>query len=512
MLLSRLLQLADIEPRTQDFGSMYLRTVAACLDIGEIFCDSRKVAQRGLYIAMEGLHTDSHLCLSEAIDHGAVAAVVSSSALFDGRIDVEKCRIPLVTVNNCREAFARIVAAWYSNPQKKMCFVGVTGTNGKTSVCRMIYEILSRSGKRCGLIGTTGSFVASGELGIRPQSALANMTTPDPPELYRTLDMMCNEGVEYVIMEVTSHALALGKVAPIDFEIGIFTNLSEDHLDFHLDMEDYFEAKSLLFKKCRHSIINLDDKYGRRLAASVKEGRITCSAQGRAADFSASDVHASSQMGVEYKLSSSKMRLRLRSRIPGEMTVTNTMQAAIACHLLGIGAREIKDLIFAFDGIRGRLERLKLDEKVDFTVYIDYAHTPDALENLLRTARSFATRGQRVVLVFGCGGDRETQKRAIMGRIASQMSDFFVVTSDNSRSERPSDIIDGIVSGITDGATYKVIEDRRSAIEYVIKNARRGDVILLAGKGHEEYEIDAHGKRPFSERSLVCEFVKKYYA
>ncbi len=512
MLLSDLLSLSDIELKSEDFGSLFLRNAAANLDVVEIFCDSRKVVTRGLFIAIEGLHTDSHAYISEAVSHGAVAAVVCRAALSDGRVDVGECDVPLIAVEDSREAFARIWAAWYGNPQKKMKFIGVTGTNGKTSVCGMIYDILTRAGHKCGLIGTTGSVSLSERLDIRPESALANMTTPDPPELYRTLDLMQKDGVEYVIAEITSHALALGKVCPIDFQIGIFTNLTEDHLDFHLDMESYFEAKKRLFSRSARAIINIDDKYGRRLAGEIDIPKYTCSAEGRAADFCACEVKRLMPSGVEYKLSSNKMRLRLRSRIPGKVTVMNSMQATVAAYCLGVPPRDVKDSLALFEGVRGRLEKLKIDARVDFSVYVDYAHTPDALENLLSAARSFSRRGQRLVLVFGCGGDREVQKRSAMGRIASLMSDFFVVTSDNSRSEKPSDIIKDILSGVTSEAAYTVIEDRRAAIEYVIKNARRGDVILLAGKGHEEYEIDMRGKRPFSERLLVKEFCEKYYS
>lgn len=512
MLLRRLLSLAEIDTDSNGFGSVYLNSVAANLDIGEIFCDSRQVVERGLYIALDGLHTDSHLFISDAVEHGAVAAVVSASSLSDGRVYAERYGIPLVAVDNCREAMARIYAAWYGNPQNKIKIIGVTGTNGKTSVCRMIYDILSRCGYSCGLIGTVGSRSPSGMIDVKAADKLANMTTPDPAELYRLLDIMQRDGAEYVIAEITSHALALKKVEPISFEIGIFTNLSEDHLDFHHDMESYFEAKSALFKRCRRAIINIDDKYGRRLAENGDICKYTCTCDGRAADFSASDIRANTQAGTEYKLSSSKMRLRVRTRAIGAVSVINSMQAAIACYCVGVAPHDIKESLSAIDGVCGRLERLKIDESIDFSVYIDYAHTPDALENLLRTARSFSRTGQRIVLVFGCGGDREKQKRPMMGRIASQMADFFVVTSDNSRSEQTGDIIDGIVSGIKPFAVYTVIEDRKKAIEYVIKNARHGDIVLLAGKGHEEYEIYGNEKRPFSERELVRQYVRKYYA
>ncbi len=521
MLLSRLLANSRIEYRTVDSSGKMSACPYANVEIEEIFCDSRQVVRNGLYIAIDGLHTDSHKYIGEAASHGACAAIVSKNAYLDGRVVLGDEKIALICVEDCRDAFARIYAAWYSNPQDSMSFIGVTGTNGKTTVSRMIFEILSRSGYRSGLIGTAGNLISGigkdssaasyEELDIRATSSLANMTTPDPPELYRILDRMRSEGVRYVIMEVTSHALALKKVAPISFEVGVFTNLSEDHLDFHSSMEDYFKCKKSLFEKCKMGVINFDDRYGRRLAEELEVQRYTCSCEGRVADYNACDVRSHGELGVEYRLASGRMRLRLRTAIPGAISVMNTMQAAAVCNLLGVAARDIKDSITSLEGIKGRLEKLKLGVRVGFSVYVDYAHTPDALENLLRTAKMFSKRGQRIVLLFGCGGDREKPKRAMMGRIAASMADFFVVTTDNPRGERPSDIIDDIISGIGDEGHYTVIEDRERAIEYVIKNARNGDIILLAGKGHEEYQIKGNERLDFSEREIVEKYVKRYY-
>ncbi len=510
MLLSKLLYESELEYDIYTQGSQLLKLSAPTIDIKDIFSDSRKVVIGGMFIAMDGVHQDSHGYIAEACEHGAVAAVISRDALRDGRVNAWNCYIPLIAVDDTREAFAKIYAAWHQNPQKKLKFIGVTGTNGKTSVCSLIYHVLTSRGLRCGQIGTTGTLSAGSAVDIRSENAAANMTTPDPPELYSILDRMVSDGVEYVIMEVTSHALALGKVSPIEFDIAVFTNLSEDHLDFHLNMERYFASKSLLFKKSKCAVVNIDDKYGRRIADGFGGELVSCSTEGGAATYSAVDVRMSA-VGTEYKLSSHKMRLRIKTALPGRVNVMNTMQATAVCNLCGIPPRDIKDSIAAFDGIRGRFERIKTDNRVNFSLYIDYAHTPDALENLLRTARQMAKRGQRIVLLFGCGGDRERQKRPMMGRIASEMADMVVITSDNSRSEEPIDIINDIISGIDGGAIYTVIEDRRAAIEYVIKMARRGDIILLAGKGHEAYEIDKMGKHPFSERDICEELVRKYY-
>ena len=518
MQLSRLLINAELgQYRVIDSKDKSDRETAS-INIDEIFTDSRQVVKNGLYIALDGLHTDSHKYVGEAVEHGARAAVVSKKAYLEGRVSGSDEPHLLILVDDTREAFSRICASMQGNPQRSMTLIGVTGTNGKTSVSRIIFEILTRSGHKCGLIGTEGSFISSAdegnvvgeELGIKPRSALANMTTPDPPELYRILGNMKNANVRYVVMEVTSHSLALSKVAPIFFDIGVFTNLTEDHLDFHASMEEYYKAKKKLFSMCRLALVNIDDKFGRRLSEELLIRRYTCSQEGRAADYSACDVRSLGERGMEYRLASGKMRLRLRTRMPGGISVMNTMQAAAVCNLLGVSVRDIKDSVAAIEGIKGRLERIKLPHHVGFSVYIDYAHTPDALENLLRSAKMLARRDQRVVLVFGCGGDREKQKRGMMGRIASQMTDFFVVTEDNSRSERASDIIDGIISGVTDEGHYTVIEDREKAIEYVIRNAREGDIILLAGKGHEEYQIKGNEKREFSERAIVEKYTSIY--
>ena len=513
MLLSSLISRSGIDYTLAASGERAFSGI----EIEEIFLDSRQVTRRGLYIALEGLHTDSHAFIAEAESHGAIAAVVSERAVLECRADPRAHKIPFICVKDCRDAMARLFAALYGDPQRKMTFIGVTGTNGKTTVSRMIYEILRGAGFSCGLIGTAGNLMSrregdgSEEITVKPKNPLANMTTPDPEELYRILDAMQSAGVRYVIMEVTSHSLALRKVAPIEFDIGVFTNLTEDHLDFHSDMEDYFRAKRLLFEKCRRAVVNIDDRYGRRLSEEGGAQKFTVSAEGRSADFSACDIKCHGEGGMEYRLSSRAMRVRIRTRIPGAVTVMNTLEAAAVCNLLGISPREIKDAIFSLPTIKGRLEKLKLPVKAGFSVYLDYAHTPDALENLLRTARMLRRRGQRIVLLFGCGGEREKQKRAMMGRIASSMADFFVITSDNPRSEEPSDIISDIISGTGDDGQFTVIEDREKAIEYVIRGARAGDIILLAGKGHEEYSIDKNGRHDFSERELVDKFVKRYY-
>lgn len=500
MLLSALLQKANIDA-----------IIERDTEIDAITTDSRRVKKNSLYIAIKGLHTDGHAYVGDAIRCGACAVVVERGEDIATQISECHGEIAVVEVDDGRVSSAKLFAAFYDNPQKKMKFIGITGTNGKTSCCRLIYEILTRDGKRCGHIGTIGTFTSSGKIDIRSNNSLANMTTPDPEELYAILDVMAREQVEYVIMEVTSHALSLSKVAPIEFEIGVFTNLSEDHLDFHADMESYFCEKKKLFSSCRRAVINYDDRYGRRLIGEINIPTYACSMEGGEVAYLAADVRQRGERGIEYKLISPRVRLRVRSNLMGGFNVMNTLESAVVALALGTPSHSIKETLASFSGIEGRLERVKISGRADFSVYVDYAHTPDALENLLRTARSLASRSQRIVLLFGCGGDRDRGKRAQMGKIALSMADFVIITADNSRSEETSNIINDIVSGLDGESAYTIIEDRRTAIEYAVKNARRGDIILLAGKGHENYEIDAYGKKPFSEKDYVKFYVNKYY-
>ena len=505
--------LSEILNKLQKFDYV-TENVADDVEITGICPCSSRVEPGNLYIAIEGLHADGHLYIGEALKRGASAVAVTRSAVESKTVDAFALGVPTLICEDTRVASSRLFSVFYGEPQKEMKMIGVTGTNGKTSTCRLIYEILTRSSKKCALIGTMGCLISGKSIDIRPADPRANMTTPDPEELYKILRAAVDDGAEFAVMEVTSHALALVKVEPIVFDTAIFTNLSEDHLDFHGDMQGYFAAKRALLSQSRRAVINYDDRYGRLLAETIDIPARLCSAEGRERDVAAEDIRLIGEKGIEYKLTSRDLRLRIRSPLPGGFNVMNTMQAAIVAHSYGASAADIKETLAHFCGAIGRLERLKLEDGCDFSVFIDYAHTPDALENLLRTARGFAKDGQRIVLLFGCGGDRDRQKRPIMGKIATGMADHVIITGDNSRSERTEDIISEIISGIEreSAAPFIVIENRKDAIEYAVKNARRGDIILLAGKGHEEYEIDREGKKPFSERNLVAEFIKKYYS
>lgn len=470
-------------------------------EIEDICTDSRKTKKNTMFVCLRGTQFDSHNYIQDAIDNGAVCV------LTDREYSQSKGQegVVFLQCDDTRVALAHLCHAWYGFPCRDLKIIGVTGTNGKTSVAHMLRTILRTSWHTCGIIGTVGCETEKGILETTLDAGLSNLTTPDPHDLYRIMAQMRDEGVEYVVMEVSSHSLALGKLAPITFEAAIFTNLTPEHLDFHKTMEAYATAKASLFQKAKLGICNADSPYCERMLENATCRRITCTAKGKDADYSANEVEVQSQNGVAYRLSSARTRLRISCPIAGEFTVMNSMQAAICALELGCSPAAIKTALATMGGVKGRMERVRLGLEADFSVLIDYAHTPDALEKLLLTARDLVQKGGRTVVLFGCGGDRDRTKRAVMGEIAARLSDHVIVTSDNSRGEDPMQIICQIVAGIPPQKAYTVIPDRASAIRYAIENAKAGDLILLAGKGHEEYEIVGGERRPFCEGKLVKE-------
>ncbi|MBQ7336681.1 MAG: UDP-N-acetylmuramoyl-L-alanyl-D-glutamate--2,6-diaminopimelate ligase [Clostridia bacterium] len=465
-------------------------------EIEGIATDSRAVGSNFLFVCIQGLHTDGNTYIAEALKNGAVCVLTEKEP--EHRISV-----PVLRTDSCRRAVAYLYDAWYGFPSGKLKLIGVTGTNGKTSVTHMLYAMLTASLYRCGIIGTVGYKSVERTLQKRASDPLANMTTPDPCELYRVLSEMVEDGVEYVIMEVSSHALALEKVAPLHFSAAVFTNLTPEHLDFHHTMEAYAAAKTKLFAQSAFSVINADSPYAAQMAAHAVSTCVTCSTTG-VADMNAVEI-SSREDGVEYRISSSRTSLRLSCPIPGDFTVMNSMQSAICALHFGCSPSAIKTALASMQPVRGRMEKVRLGLGADFTVLIDYAHTPDALEKLLYTARAIKEPGGRLVILFGCGGDRDKSKRPVMGAIASRLADAVIVTSDNSRSEDPNRIIAEILSGLEGKAEVTVIPDRECAIRKAILGARAKDLILLAGKGHEEYEITREGRRPFSEKQIAIE-------
>ena len=506
---------------------------AEAVTVSGLQTDSRLVRPGDLFIAIRGLRTDARAHIPEAVSKGAAAV------LCEGEADLRSpTLVPTVTVPNARVAMARLYDAWYGHPARDFRLVGVTGTNGKTSVSTMLYRILRAAGIPCGLIGTVGCYTPAADTPICGEDGqpYSGMTTPDPADLYPLLARMASEVPQnsakrpVVVMEVTSHALALGKVAPLTFDLSIFTNLSSEHMDMHGTMEEYFEAKLALFEVSREAIVNADDRWGRRLLAepvpvhhhhichaeglrNLTPDRMCPAGEGTCTRYYAEQVKNLGEDGVSFKLTSPDVRLRLRCPVPGQFTVMNAMQAAVAALSLGVSPATVRDTLATFGGVPGRMERVRLPETdIPLSVFIDFAHTPDALENLLASVHAFRRRGQRIVLVFGCGGDRDRSKRKVMARIASRMADSLVITSDNSRSEDPDGIIADILAGVDKESEFAVVPNRAEAIRYAIRHARAGDIILLAGKGHENYEIDRTGKHPFCEKDIAVEAAKKYHA
>ena len=475
------------------------------LEVSGVSYDSRRTSKGDVFIAICGNITDGGLYAKEAEEKGA--------AVYVGEKRLDGLNIPQILTANSRRTMAFAYANFYGNPQKKMHVIGVTGTNGKTSTAFMLKTVLSHGGYKTALIGTVMCMVENEEyvpkVFGRELDNFKTMTTPDPDTLYFVLRDMADAGVEMLVMEVSSHALALEKLAPIEFDVGIFTNLSNEHLDFHKSMDDYALAKAKLFDKSKICIYNADDRFAEKIVENAKGKKVGYGVK-KHSDYYAENLINNGINGCEYVLHSKNSRFKVKTHIPGEFTVYNTMAAAVAARELSVNLVMVQNAIYSLSGVCGRLERVKLGfEGNGFSVFIDYAHTPFALENLLNCVKEFRTDGQRIVTLFGCGGDRDKEKRSLMGNIAVKNSDFVIITSDNSRSEEPLAIIKDILKGTDGYDNYKVIENRCSAIEYAIENAIAGDIVLLVGKGHEQYEIDKNGIHPFSEKEIAEKAVAK---
>lgn len=455
-------------------------------EITGICSDSRRVGQGSLFVAIPGFQSDGHQYIRQAMEQGACAVVAQHAP---------DCPVPegvtLILVDDARRALAQLAAEWYDHPERQLRLIGVTGTNGKTTTTWLIRHILEQRGHKCGLIGTNGSIVDGP---LRP----AERTTPEAPELYGLLREMADAGCEYAAMEVSSHSLVLERVHGLHFAAAAFTNLTQDHLDFHKDMEHYFQAKALLFQRCDTAVLNLDDDWGLRLAERVSCPRLTYSAKRLEADLIAKNIRLLPDQ-VQAVLVRDNDIARMRLNIPGMFSVYNGLTAIGCCLALGLTLEESAQALQSAQGICGRAEIVPTGR--DFTVMIDYSHTPDSMENILRTVRGYA-KG-RVVGLFGAGGDRDHAKRPIMGRIAGELCDLCVVTSDNPRSEEPEAIIRDILQGMSPKYKYKVIPDRREAIAWCVKNARKDDIIVLMGKGQETYQEIRGVKHHLDEREEV---------
>jgi UDP-N-acetylmuramoyl-L-alanyl-D-glutamate--2,6-diaminopimelate ligase len=460
------------------------------MDISGVAYDSRIIREGELFVAIKGYVSDGHDYIKQAVEKGASCIICEKAP---------EIPTPYIIVEDSRKALAKVSAVWFGNPATKLKLVGVTGTNGKTSVTSLIKFIIERhTGSKVGLIGTNGNFIGERELPTE-------FTTPESYEIHKILDKMALEGCEYVVMEVSSHALYLSRVHGITYDVGVFTNLSPEHLDFHSTMEEYARVKSLLFANCKKSAINTDDNYSQLMIDSSAGTVKTYAIDKITADFLAKNIKLFSdrvEFNVEEKGVSSKAELR----IPGMFSVYNALSAISAAALLGFNTNDVTPILISCEGVSGRAEVIPTGH--DFTVLVDYAHTPDALENIIKAVRGF-TKG-KVVTLFGCGGDRDKSKRPLMGKIAAELSDLVVVTSDNPRTEEPMSIINNILTGLQGTATqYTVIENRREAICRSLDILNPGDVLIIAGKGHETYQIFGKEKVHFDDREVVTEHLRK---
>ncbi len=469
-------------------------------EVSSVVSDSRKIKSGCVFVCIEGIHCDGHSFVQEALDEGAVAVIV------------KKGRTPLlasarvIEAEDTRKALSYLLDAFYLHPARDMRLVGVTGTNGKTSLTHLLKAIFEAAGRKCGLIGTLGSYLDKERIEVSCADSLANMTTPDPEELYRVLDAMRIGGAEYVFMEASSHALYYEKLAPLKFECAVFTNLTAEHLDFHATMEDYLGAKLKLFENSRLTVINFDSPY----YDAVKEkcrSYVSCSAASKAADYFAKAASISLLDGTEYILENKKESFAVSNSLVGDFNVMNTLQAIAVAMEMGIDAGVIKSALKNFGGVSGRLERVRFDADKECTVFIDYVHTPDALENVLLTLKKTRKNNERITLLFGCGGDRDRNKRSEMGRIGTTLADFAIITSDNCRGETRGAIFSDILEGVGNAKNYVVVPDRRDALRLAAKFATCGDTVLLAGKGHEKYEMIGNERLPFDEYEIIKEFI-----
>ncbi|MEH2311475.1 MAG: UDP-N-acetylmuramoyl-L-alanyl-D-glutamate--2,6-diaminopimelate ligase [Nostoc sp.] len=444
-----------------------------------------------LFIGMPGGRVDGGDFWQSAIASGAVAAIVSPEA---AQKNPPTNQAVVISASNITQACAQIASAFYGYPGQKLKLVGVTGTNGKTTTTHLIEFLLNKANLATALMGTLYTRWAGFE-------QTAAYTTPFAVELQQQLAEAINAGSEFGVMEVSSHALAQGRVLGCQFEVAVFSNLTQDHLDYHSDMEDYFAAKALLFSpdylKGR-AIINADDSYGKRLIASLDSEQVwSYSVNDNSADLWMSDLSYQPN-GVSGTLHTPKGDVAFRSPLVGQYNLENLLAAVGAVLHLGLDLQLVADVIPEFPGVPGRMERVEISPGQDISVIVDYAHTPDSLENLLKAARPFIPG--KVICVFGCGGDRDRTKRPIMGKIAAELADVAVVTSDNPRTEDPERILQDILAGIADTVQPTVICDRAIAIRTAILQAQPGDGVLLAGKGHEDYQILGTEKIHFDDR------------
>lgn len=466
------------------------------LDIKKVACNSKKVTPNSLFIAIKGYDFDGHEYIEEAVANGAVAVMLDMSA------DFKKIKMPkdvtVIITDDTRKALARVSCNFFGNPSRYFKLIGVTGTKGKTTTTYMIKSILEKAGYKVGLIGTIANYIGEDCLGF------SDRTTPESLELQELFYKMARQKVDYVVMEVSSQSLKLNRVEGTNFDYAIFTNLYKDHISLkeHTDMNEYFESKLKLFQMTPKGFVNSDDFRCNKIINGAKNCDIKTYAVDNKADLLAKDITITN-ISVDFKVKIANKNERIKVNIPGRYSVYNALAAISFANSVGIDAEKIKEGLENIV-VPGRNELVP--NKEELAIMIDYAHTAESLENILQATKTY-TPG-RVICVFGCGGDRDKEKRPRMGEVAGRLADYSIVTSDNPRTEKPEDIIAEIEKGITKTkGKYEVIVDRRKAIEKAIKMMNKRDIIILAGKGHEVYQEVNGEKRPFDEREIVKEIL-----
>lgn len=458
-------------------------------EITGVSYDSRRTKPGDLFVAMTGFATDGHQYIGKALENGAAAVLCQQTPETD---------CPYIQTEDSRRALAVVGANWFHHPASGMTMIAVTGTNGKTTTTYLLKAILEQAlGAKVGLIGTNQNMIGQ-------EVIPTERTTPESFEVQHLFRQMADAGCTHVVMEVSSHALALDRVYGVRYQVGIFTNLTQDHLDFHKTMEAYCDAKAILFRNCGTGVVNADDPWTPRLLRNAS-CKVLTYAEHAPADLRAEGIVLGADH-IAFDAVTETERVPIRVNIPGGFMVYNTLDVLGAALALGIPLKDSARVLAAVPHVKGRVEVVPTPGR-DYTVLIDYAHSPDGLENVLSSVQGFA-KG-RTIALFGCGGDRDRTKRPKMGKTAAKHADFLVITTDNPRTEKPGAIIEDILPGLEGSVTpYTVIEDRVEAIHWAMDHAEAGDVIVLCGKGHETYQEINHVKHHMDEREIVADYLK----
>lgn len=464
------------------------------IEINKLEYDSRNIEENDVFFCIQGYQTDGHNYVENAESKGAKVIVAQKQVKTSGES-------VLIIVKDTRKALAIAASNYYGNPKEKLNIIGITGTNGKTTSTFMIKSILESAGYRTGLVGTIANYVGDKKI-------VSKRTTPESLDLHKLFKDMVDDGVKYCIMEVSSHSLYLSRVYGLTFNEGIFTNLTQDHLDFHKTFENYYNAKFILFKNSKNSIVNMDDEYGKKVISDLKSlgnsNSITYSIN-QNSNLKAENIMMHSR-GSEFDMNYNGEKIHIEINLPGKYNIMNALCSAAACLCEGLSLQQVKSGLKSMEFVPGRCEIVSKKHSLDYDIIVDYAHSPDGLLNILNTAREF-TKG-KLITVFGCGGDRDTTKRPIMGKIGTDLSDIAIITSDNPRTEEPEKIINDVVKGIEKN-NYEIVVNRRDAIKRAMELAKKDDVVVIAGKGHEDYQVLKSGTIHFDEREVISDIIKE---